>query len=160
MRRLLRVILHHVMPLVLAGRAVYRRVTRPVTVGVRALIVQDGQVLLVRAHGSSLWELPGGGVERGEALREAAVREAHEETGCVIASDYLLGIYFDQYQGMSNHIAVYVCQADTAPALSFNLEIAAVRFWPLDVLPQSTPATLHRRLAEYKAGKQGIDGIW
>ncbi len=63
---------------------------RPI-VGVGAVIIEDGRVLLVRrAHPplAGKWSLPGGVVELGETLRSAAEREAREETGLIVkASD-------------------------------------------------------------------------
>ena len=56
---------------------------RPV-VGIGAVIVQDGKVLLVRRKYAPLageWSLPGGGVEVGETLDACVVREMREETG-------------------------------------------------------------------------------
>lgn len=52
---------------------------------VAALILLDGQVLLVRHRKGhrSYHLLPGGGVEKGETLREALIREVAEETGLV-----------------------------------------------------------------------------
>ena len=50
-----------------------------------------GRVLLVRPNGRG-WEMPGGRVEPGEDVAEAAVREVEEETGCVVAVEALLGI--------------------------------------------------------------------
>ena len=53
-------------------------------IGVGAVIVQDGRVVLVRRGHEPLagqWSLPGGGVELGETLEEAVVREMREETG-------------------------------------------------------------------------------
>ncbi|MBO0868520.1 MAG: NUDIX domain-containing protein [Micromonosporaceae bacterium] len=44
----------------------------------------DGRVLLVRRRGGSDWSLPGGGVEHGEAPRDALVREFREETGFTV----------------------------------------------------------------------------
>src|SRR5262245_60673385 len=83
---------------------------RPTLVGVRALIVRDGHVLLVRhRHGRQPWALPGGGVERYERLDEAARREAREETGAHVRIDQLLGMYDAFGGGVSNYIAVFVC---------------------------------------------------
>jgi 8-oxo-dGTP diphosphatase len=52
--------------------------------GVSAIVVHDGDLLLVRrGHGpaAGVWALPGGHVEGGELLAEAVVRELREETG-------------------------------------------------------------------------------
>src|SRR5258708_39077040 len=56
-------------------------------VGVGAVIVEDGRVLLVRRGRAPLlgrWSIPGGLVELGETLRAATEREALEETGLVV----------------------------------------------------------------------------
>ena len=65
-------------------------------VGVGAVIVRDHQVLLVRRGQAPLlgeWSLPGGVLECGETLREATVREAREETGLIVKTGELLGVY-------------------------------------------------------------------
>ena len=65
-------------------------------VGVGAIIVEDGRVALVkRGHPPLLgeWSIPGGVMEVGETVREAAVREACEETGLKVETQELLGIY-------------------------------------------------------------------
>lgn len=56
-------------------------------VAVGAIVVRDGHVLLVRrgqAPSKGLWAIPGGRVELGETLKEAAEREIFEETGLTI----------------------------------------------------------------------------
>jgi 8-oxo-dGTP diphosphatase len=67
--------------------------TRPY-LAVSAAIFRDGRVLVVRrarppAHG--LYTLPGGGVELGETLEQAVIREVREETGLTIAPQGLVG---------------------------------------------------------------------
>jgi ADP-ribose pyrophosphatase YjhB (NUDIX family) len=65
-------------------------------VGVGAIIIEDARVLLVkRAHPplQAQWSIPGGVLEVGELIREAAVREAREETGLIVEPEDLLGVY-------------------------------------------------------------------
>ncbi|MFL6306166.1 MAG: NUDIX hydrolase [Candidatus Sulfotelmatobacter sp.] len=65
-------------------------------VGVGAIIIKGDRVLLVkRAHPpiQGQWSIPGGVLELGEMVREAAVREACEETGLMVEPGELLGVY-------------------------------------------------------------------
>ncbi|HZP63603.1 MAG TPA: NUDIX hydrolase [Terriglobales bacterium] len=65
-------------------------------VGVGAIVIEGDRVLLVkRGHPPLLgaWSIPGGVLEVGETLREAAVREAMEETGLQVEPSTLLGVY-------------------------------------------------------------------
>jgi ADP-ribose pyrophosphatase YjhB (NUDIX family) len=65
-------------------------------IGAGAIIVEDGRVLLVKRGRPPLageWSIPGGVLELGETVREAAVREAREETCLTVEPTELLGIY-------------------------------------------------------------------
>ena len=65
-------------------------------VGVGAVIIEKDRVVLVkRGHAPLMgrWSIPGGVLEVGETVREAAAREAKEETGLVVEVGELLGIY-------------------------------------------------------------------
>ena len=67
---------------------------RPI-VGVGVVIVEDGRALLVRRGNEPLkgeWSIPGGVVELGETLREAAAREAKEETGLEVEAGEVLEV--------------------------------------------------------------------
>ena len=137
------------------------RIRRPLLIGVRALIVRDGTVLLIRHRsGKQPWALPGGGVERNERLAEAARREAREETGVPIRIERLLGVYERFGDGISNYIAVFVCTALGEPHPPRSLEIAEARFFPFERLPAGIDAGTRRRVAEYLAGEYGITRIW
>jgi len=65
-------------------------------VGIGAVIVDGDRVVLVkRAHPpiQGQWSIPGGVLEVGELVREAAVREAREETGLIVEPGELLGVF-------------------------------------------------------------------
>jgi ADP-ribose pyrophosphatase YjhB (NUDIX family) len=65
-------------------------------VGVGAIIIAHGRVLLVKRGHPPLageWSIPGGVLEVGETLREAAIREAREETCLTVETADLLGVY-------------------------------------------------------------------
>jgi len=65
-------------------------------VGVGAIVIEQGRVLLIKRGKPPLegqWSIPGGMLEIGEELREAAVREAREETGIQVEAGELLGVF-------------------------------------------------------------------
>src|SRR5687767_11722400 len=68
----------------------------------------DGHVVLVRRAiepGYGLWVFPGGYVDRGEVITDAAVREAKEEAGLDVRLDGLVDIY--SYPGRPLIVIVY-----------------------------------------------------
>lgn len=65
-------------------------------IGVGAIIIERSRVLLAkRAHPpiQGQWSIPGGVLEVGEMVRDAAIREAREETGLLIEPGELLGVF-------------------------------------------------------------------
>ena len=52
--------------------------------GSRAIIVQDGKILLTHELNSGWWLIPGGGQEEGETPEECVIREVEEETGFLV----------------------------------------------------------------------------
>jgi 8-oxo-dGTP diphosphatase len=67
---------------------------------------EEGHILLIR-RGSDpyegYWALPGGFVEVGETLEEAAAREAEEETGLEVEIIRLVGVYSDPDRDPRGH---------------------------------------------------------
>lgn len=59
-----------------------------------AVIVHNGRVPVVRrriSEGSLAWQFPAGAIETGETPSQAAIREAHEETGLTVTAVTVLG---------------------------------------------------------------------
>lgn len=147
-------------PLFVIARSVIRlywRVRRPITAGVRALVWDDqGRVLLVRHTYMPGWFLPGGGVERGETMAEALVRELHEEVGLTVQGPgRLIGLFANFREFKSDHVALYeVLQFALPPRPQWrrNIEIAEFDFFSPALLPDGTSEATRRRIMEAQEG--------
>ena len=75
-------------------------------------------VLVRRAHPPEGHALPGGFVDVGETVEQAAIREAREETGLDVKLGALVGIYSDPGRDPRGHTVsiVYVAAASGEPA--------------------------------------------
>ena len=70
---------------------------------VTAVVTNEaGELLLVHKTDNGLWALPGGGMDPGESIAQAAVRETKEETGMDIAVVGVIGLYTNP-----NHVIAY-----------------------------------------------------
>jgi len=112
-------------------------------VGVGAVIVQNHRVLLIRRGQPPLlgeWSLPGGVLECGETLREAVVREAREETGLVVETGEMLGVYERLIRGDEARVRYHYVLIDflchpTGGDLKAGSDAAEVRWFTREELP-------------------------
>lgn len=63
---------------------------------------QAGELLLVHKTDNNRWALPGGGMDPGESIAQAAVRETKEETGMDVQVTGVVGLYTNP-----NHVIAY-----------------------------------------------------
>jgi 8-oxo-dGTP diphosphatase len=116
-------------------------------VGVGAVIVEchreDNRVLLIRRGQPPLlgeWSLPGGVLECGETLREAVAREAREETGLLVETGEMLGVYErvirdDEKRVRYHYVLIdFLCRA-VGGDLKAGSDAADVRWFTRDELP-------------------------
>jgi 8-oxo-dGTP pyrophosphatase MutT (NUDIX family) len=125
--------------------------TRPMSLGVRAIVVDsDDRVLLIRHGYVSGWHFPGGGVEAGETCLQSLERELEEEARVAIDSPPVLhGLFFNPQSSRRDHVAAYVVRSfhvlgERAP----DWEILETRFFPRRELPEGTTRGTRARLAE------------
>lgn len=116
-------------------------------VGVGAVIVDDHReekrVLLIRRGTAPLlgeWSLPGGVLECGETLREAVAREAREETGLVVETDEMLGVYErlirdDEGRLRYHYVLIDFLSRPVGGDLNAGSDAADVRWFTLEELP-------------------------
>ncbi|MDA2918416.1 NUDIX hydrolase [Desulfobacterota bacterium AH_259_B03_O07] len=75
------------------------------------IITQDKEIILVKRSFEPYkdhWAFPGGFVEYGETVENAAIREAKEETGLIVEIEKLIGVYSDPDRDPRGHF-VTVC---------------------------------------------------
>jgi ADP-ribose pyrophosphatase YjhB (NUDIX family) len=144
-----------------SGRIVQRlihagaRFTRPLTMGVRAVILdRDDRLFLVRHSYVPGWHLPGGAVEPGETAVEALRRETLEECNIALEGEPVLhGLFFNRTASKRDHVVVYIVRdfrqvGSRAP----DWEILEARFFALPELPEGTTRATRARLREIHDG--------
>jgi ADP-ribose pyrophosphatase YjhB (NUDIX family) len=134
----------------------YSRLSRGATLGVRGLVVDgDGRVLLVEhtyVHG---WFLPGGGVEAGETVEEAVIRELQEEAGVrVIGRPRLLGVHANHRVFRGDHVVFYRVDTWEPCAAADQGEINAIAWFAPDALPEGVTTATRKRIEEVFAGAE------
>lgn len=127
------------------------RLTRAHTLGAQVAVRDaDGRFLLIRHGYRPGWHFPGGGVEFGENVADAAARELEEETGVVPGAPLaLFGIYNNASNFPGDQIVLFTLSAfrqPTIPAPGF--EVAEQGFFARDALPNGTTEGTARRIAE------------
>ena len=112
-------------------------------VGVGAIIIEPPRVLLVkRAHPpiQGQWSIPGGVLEVGELVRDAAIREAREETGLIVEPGELLGVFDrvlrDNEQRVQYHYVLidFLCRP-AGGQLCAASDAEEVRWFSLEEIP-------------------------
>jgi ADP-ribose pyrophosphatase YjhB (NUDIX family) len=86
-----------------------------------AVTNQAGEVLLIRRSDNDNWALPGGAVDLGESLTQAAVRETLEESGIECEITGVSGIYTDP-----GHVLLYTSNGEIRQEFSIVLTGRAV----------------------------------
>ena len=108
---------------------------------------EEGIILIERRNEPAGWALPGGFVDYGESVEQAAVREAREETGMAISNLALLGVYSDPGRDTRLHTisTVFVARGHGLPRAGDDA--AALKVFPVTALP-SPLCFDHRRILD------------
>ncbi|MFN3622872.1 MAG: NUDIX domain-containing protein [Hyphomicrobium sp.] len=134
----------------------YWRLSRGLTLGAQAALIDpQNRVLLIRHTYRPGWHFPGGGVEHGETVEEALVREIEEEAGVALtAPAELFGIYSNAAVFPNDHVALFVARSwQQLRVPEPNHEIAEHALFAPSEVPADISPGAARRLGEIFAGK-------
>ncbi len=111
--------------------------TLPITVGVGALMVRDGKLLVVKRTYSvikGLWSIPSGYVEPGESVVMTLEREVQEETGIVGRTGNLVAVRNRVALDVNDTFLVFHMAYTSGEPRPDGQEVSAAAFVPLDEL--------------------------
>lgn len=118
----------------------YKRARPGLTVDMVIICTPQQKLLLIQRGGDPFkgyWALPGGHVEEGEGLLDAAKRELAEETGITQVSLRQMGTYGDPGRDPRGWMATVVFAGHVnEPVAVAGDDAAAAQWFPLDNLPQ------------------------
>lgn len=130
-------------------RRIFFQACKVKTLGVRAIILRDEQVLLVRHTYLKGWYLPGGGVNHAESPQQAIIREVREEVGGVVKKPVkLLATYYNPKLGWDDYVLLFKVEL-LQQYESFDREIAEVRWFNIYKLPDDITPSTQKRIKEH-----------
>ena len=124
-------------------------------IGAQTVIMDRGRVLLTKREDFEVWCVPGGHVEPGEALADAARREAREETGLDVTITRMVGIYTRLMSGTSIHVVTFAAQAVGGALKPQVEEVIDIGYFTPDALPDDMFWWHRRPVADAVAGVTG-----
>lgn len=127
--------------------------------GVNIAILQDGKVLLTKRRDFEVWCLPGGEVDAGETLAQAAIREVREEVGLTVQLERLVGIHSrPQWLSQGSHVVVFAAKIIEGVLTVQPQEVLEARFFTKDELPSEMLLGHHQQILDALRGVCGA--VW
>lgn len=127
------------------------------TLGVKAIVLSDSKVLLVKHTYTENWSFPGGGVRWQERPDEALSRELREEVHLAVSSRQmeLAGCFTSKQEGRIDHVFLFVVTLPGLPQIAASrAEIADWQWAEIADLPHDCAPSVRRRLADMTAGRE------
>jgi ADP-ribose pyrophosphatase YjhB (NUDIX family) len=135
------------------------------TFGVNVAIIRDEQVLLTQRSDLPVWCLPGGAVDDGESLAQAAIREAREETGLDVELMRLVGVYSrPNWRRGGDHSVLFTARPVGGELQPVTNETLNAGYFKLDELPAALLWHHHQRILDACGQVDGVarlqDMVW
>ena len=122
---------------------------------VNVAVIHNNKILLTQREDFETWILPSGGVEEGESIAQAAIRETKEETGLDIELTSLVGIYSRLGNMSPVHAVLFVAKPIGGGIKCQEGETIAVEWFSFDQIPSPLSAGHKKRIEDAIAGITG-----
>lgn len=131
-----------------------------ISLGVNISIIQNGKILLTKREDFEVWCLPGGAVDEGESIAQAAIREVREEIGLEVELTRLIGLYSQPNASSSFvwHIASFAARPIGGELKADPSEVIEIGYFGPDELPVDLLVTHKRRIIDAFSGVGGV--VW
>ncbi len=140
---------------------IYWKIFKQKTLGVKLILINNGEVLLVNHSYIEGLFLPGGGVRNGEIFTHAIKREVFEELGFEINDLTLFGVYQSSNEGKIDTIVTFVSTDKLdLNKVKINKEISRADFYDINNLPPNISPGSKRRIEEYQSKNFPITKEW
>lgn len=128
-----------------------------------AVVNDNGELLMIRRSDNDNWAIPGGAIDLGESVSQAAIRETKEESGIDCEITGIIGIYSDP-----KHVILYTSNGEARQEFSIVLtarplggeptpsdESTEVRWvTPSDAETLTMDRSMRLRINDYLSGKK------
>ena len=123
---------------------------------VNVAVLHDGKILLTQREDFETWILPSGGVEDGESLAQAAIRETKEETGLDVELTRLVGVYSRLGSWWNGYMVLFAARPVGGEIKCQEGETIAVEWFAFDQLPAPLSLGHERRIQDAIEGASSV----
>jgi ADP-ribose pyrophosphatase YjhB (NUDIX family) len=124
-------------------------------IAVNVAVIHAGKILLTQREDFETWVLPSGGVEDGESLAQAAIRETKEETGVDVELTRLVGVYSRMGSWSPGYMVLFAAKPVGGEIKCQKGETIAVEWFAFDDLPGPLSLGHKRRIKDAVEGVSG-----
>jgi ADP-ribose pyrophosphatase YjhB (NUDIX family) len=125
-------------------------------IAVNVAVIDNGKILLTKRDDFETWILPSGGVEEGESLARAAIRETKEETGLDVELIRLVGVYSRISGVFPGYMILFAAKPIGGEIRCQEGETIAVEWFDFDEIPSPLSLGHARRIKDAIEGKTGV----
>ncbi len=131
-------------------------------VDIRALIIKDNKILLVKEGADHKWSLPGGWADIGYSPKEVVIKECREETGLEVIPEKLLAVFDKKFhphppEPFYVYKLVFHCRA-ISTAIKKGFDVLDVQYFTISELPELSENRVLKSQLELLFEKAAIPG--